>query len=189
MPRSVDRCDAAIHSCRFPLVAGAVQETCVPSLSPLEISLEAMSPSPAWAADPLAWYPVDWDTFEAAWHDVGCRALVDLAAAHPGERPYAAAFHLFYSDGQKILPPALAVNIETAVRHDHGYSTRFAPSEWRWDILDAASEAMQPWYRRITEEFYPLARAAAERDAGSGALEAAHDAAMARVCTLSVRVS
>ncbi|WP_432988625.1 DUF4303 domain-containing protein [Dactylosporangium sp. CA-233914] len=125
---------------------------------------------------------MDWDAFEAAWHDSGCRTLAGLAAVHPGERLYAAAFHLFYSDDNEILPPALAANTEAAVDQRSGYSTRFAPPEWRWDVLDAASDAMRPWYRRITEEFLTSAGNAAGRDAALDALAAAHDAAMARVC-------
>ncbi|WP_433089003.1 hypothetical protein ACQP1P_22170 [Dactylosporangium sp. CA-052675] len=125
---------------------------------------------------------MEWDAFETAWHDIGCHTLAGLAAAHPGERLYAAAFHLFYSDRGRILPPALAANTEAAVDQRHGYSTRFAPPEWRWDVLDAASEAMRPWYQRITEEFLNPVSDAAERDAALDALDAAHDAAMARVC-------
>ncbi|MFC4070497.1 hypothetical protein [Actinoplanes subglobosus] len=108
---------------------------------------------------------MDWDGFEEAWHDNGCRVLAGLAAGHPGESLYAAAFHLFYDDGTTILPPALAANTETAVHDRDGYSTRFVPPEWRWDVLDAASEVMRPWYERM-----------------SGESGAAHDAAMARVC-------
>ncbi|MGW4499220.1 hypothetical protein ACWENR_11490 [Micromonospora sp. NPDC004336] len=126
---------------------------------------------------------MDWDTFEAAWHDSGCRSLSDLAAAYPDERLYAAAFHLFYSDGMQILPPALAVNSEAEVRQEDGFSTRFAPSEWRWDVLDAASDAMRPWYRRLSEEFLGSVGADADLDAAAAeTLEAAHDHAMARVC-------
>lgn len=66
--------------------------------------------------------PVDWDAFETAWHDSGCRTLAGLVTSHPGERLYAAAFNLFYADGKKILPPALAANTEIAVRHVHAYS-------------------------------------------------------------------
>lgn len=140
---------------------------------------------------------MDWDGFENAWHDHGCRALADLA----GEPLYAAAFHLFYADGTQIVPPALAANTEAAGYDD---STRFAPPEWRWDVLEAASEAMRPWYQRLTEEFLtpggatlpahgaalpahdaalPAHRAALPaHDAALPALEAAHDGAMARVC-------
>jgi len=125
---------------------------------------------------------VDWNAFETAWHDSGCRALTDLAAAHPDEQLYAAAFHLFYSDGVKILSPALAANTEAAVHQDHGYSTRFAPPEWRWDVLEAASESMRPWYQRLTEEFFASVSTDAEQDAALDALEAAHDGAMAGVC-------
>ncbi|HEY3502033.1 MAG TPA: DUF4303 domain-containing protein [Actinocatenispora sp.] len=125
---------------------------------------------------------MDWGTFETAWHDCGCRALADIAAAHPGERFYAAAFHLFYLDGAEILPPALAANTEAAVHQRHGYSTRFAPSEWRWDVLDAASNAMRPWYRRLSEEFLAPASAGSERDQAMSVLEAAHDSAVAKVC-------
>jgi hypothetical protein len=125
---------------------------------------------------------VDWDAFETAWHDSGCRTLTDFAAAHPGERLYAAAFHLFYSDGAKILSPALAANTEAAVHQNYGYSTRFAPPEWRWAVLDAASDAMRPWYQRLTEEYFAPASTDAEQDAALDALEVAHDAAMARVC-------
>ncbi|SCL56305.1 hypothetical protein GA0070606_2584 [Micromonospora citrea] len=125
---------------------------------------------------------MDWDAFEAAWHDNGCRSLAGLAAAHPDERLYAAAFHLFYSDGVQILPPALAANAEAEVSRDHGYSTRFAPAEWRWDVLDAASDAMRPWYHRLSEEFLGPAGTDADRDAAMETLEAAHDDAMARVC-------
>lgn len=125
---------------------------------------------------------MDWDAFETAWHDSGCRALADLVAAHPDEQLYAAAFHLFYSDGVKIFSPALAANTEAAVHQHHGYSTRFAPPEWRWDVLDAASDLMRPWYHRLTEEFFAPASTDAEQDAALDALEAAHDGAMAGVC-------
>lgn len=125
--------------------------------------------------------PVDWNAFQEAWHDSGCRTLADLAAAHPGERLYAAAFHLFYSDDSQILPPALAVNTEAAVHRDNGYSTQFAPSEWRWDVLNAAGDPMRPWYRRLSEEFLATGTDA-ERFAAMDALEAAHDAAVAGVC-------
>jgi hypothetical protein len=125
---------------------------------------------------------VVWQAFEAAWHDSGCHALAGLAAACPGERLYAAAFHLFYADGTVILPPALAANTETAVRRNDGYSTRFTPPEWRWDVLDAASDAMRPWYQRLTEEYLAPATNDAERDLALDSLWTAHDAAMARVC-------
>jgi hypothetical protein len=82
--------------------------------------------------------------------------------------------------GTQILPPALAANTEAAVHDD---STRSAPPEWRWDVLEAASEAMRPWYQRLTEEFLtPGGAALPAHDAALPALEAAHDAAMARVC-------
>ncbi|MFC7245817.1 hypothetical protein ACFQO7_25355 [Catellatospora aurea] len=125
---------------------------------------------------------MDWDGFEAAWHDGGCRALAELAAAFPGERLYAAAFHLFYGDGTQILPPALAVNAESAVRHHGGYSTRFAAPEWRWSVVDAASDGMRPWYRHLTDEFLTPVDGTDEVAEALGTLEAAHDAAMARVC-------
>lgn len=125
---------------------------------------------------------MDWGAFETAWHDNGCRVLSDLAGANPGERLYAAAFHLFYSDGAQILAPALAANTEAAVNEEHGFSTRFAPPEWRWDVLDAASDAMSPWYQRLTEEYLAPAATEAEQDAALDALEAAHDSAMANVC-------
>jgi hypothetical protein len=125
---------------------------------------------------------MDWGAFETAWHDSGCRVLSGLAAAYPGERLYAAAFHLFYLDGVQILPPALAANTEAAVHGDREESTRFTPSEWRWDVLDAASEAMSPWYRRLTEEYLAPAATDAEQDAAMDALEAAHDTAMANAC-------
>ncbi|GAA0909649.1 hypothetical protein [Virgisporangium aurantiacum] len=116
---------------------------------------------------------MDWTAFETAWHDTGCRTVADLAAAHPDERLYAAAFHLFYNDGAQILPPALAANTEGGAAGD-----RFAPPEWRWDVLDAASEAMRPWYLRLTDEFLT----GADDDEALDSLDAAHDAAMARVC-------
>ena len=125
---------------------------------------------------------MDWDAFETAWHDTGCRCLADIAASHPDESLYAAAFHLFYSDGDKILPPALAANTEAAVHQSDGYSTRFAPPEWRWDVLDAASEAMRPWYDRLTKELLGSGSADVAQDEAINALEAAHDGAMARVC-------
>ncbi|MFB9830757.1 DUF4303 domain-containing protein [Actinoallomurus acaciae] len=125
---------------------------------------------------------MDWSAFETAWHDIGCRTLTDLATEFPDERLYAAAFHLFYLDGEEILSPALAANAESAVRDDAGYSTRFAPPEWRWDVLAAASEAMSPWYRRLAEEYLAPATTEAEQDAAMDALETAHDTAMAGVC-------
>lgn len=124
---------------------------------------------------------MDWGAFEAAWHDSGCRILSDLAGSYPGERLYAAAFHLFYMDDVQILQPALAANTEAAVHEDHGYSTRFSPPEWRWDVLDAAKDAMSPWYHRLTEEYLAPA-AEGEEDAAMNALEVAHDTAMAGVC-------
>ncbi|MFI0452398.1 DUF4303 domain-containing protein [Actinomadura sp. 6N118] len=125
---------------------------------------------------------MDWSAFETAWHDSGCRILSDLAAAYPGERLYAAAFHLFYSDDVQILPPALAANTEAAVHKNHGDSTRFVPPEWRWDVLDAASDAMSPWYHRLVEEYLAPATTEAEQDAAMNTLESAHDSAMAGVC-------
>lgn len=127
---------------------------------------------------------MDWDAFETAWHDYGCHTLADLAAAHPGERLYAAAFHLFYGDSTCILSPALAANTEAAVHEvvvdeNHRYSTRFNPPDWRWN---AESDPMTPWYERLTEEVQAAAGTEAERDAESDALWAAHDGAMARVC-------
>ena len=119
---------------------------------------------------------MDWDAFEAAWHDVGCRTLTDLAAAHPGERLYAAAFHLFYGDSTQILTPALAANTEAAVHANFGYSTRFDPPDWRWDVLDGHSDAMQPWYQRLTDE------AVASAGEVTDEVWVAHDGAMARVC-------
>ncbi|WP_433330698.1 hypothetical protein [Spirillospora sp. CA-294931] len=105
--------------------------------------------------------------------------MAELAAAHPGERIYAAAFHLFYVDDIQILPPALAVNSEAAVHESYGCSTRFVPPEWRWDVLDGVTEVMAPWYPRLSEEY--LADAS-DKDAAMAALESAHDSAMARVC-------
>lgn len=125
---------------------------------------------------------MDWDAFETAWHGIGCHTLADLAAAHPGERLYAAAFHLFYADDTQILTPALAANTEMAVHGNEASLTRFAPPDWRWDVLDAASDAMQPWYQRLTEEVPASAGTADERDAAFDALWATHDGVMARVC-------
>ncbi|BEL04608.1 hypothetical protein Q0Z83_027990 [Actinoplanes sichuanensis] len=110
---------------------------------------------------------MNWDAFETAWHDSGCRALASLADSHPDENLYAAAFHLFYSDGTTILSPAFAANADSAVHDRDGYSTRFVAPEWRWDVLAAASDAMWPWYQRMSEESPD---------------DTAHDAAMARVC-------
>jgi hypothetical protein len=124
---------------------------------------------------------MDWGAFQTAWHDTGCRILTDLAAAHPDERLYAAAFHLFYMDGTQILSPGLAANTEAAVHEDDGYSTRFAPPEWRWDVLND-NDAMAQWYHRLTEEYLAPATTEAEQDAAMDALEAAHDTAMANVC-------
>ncbi len=125
---------------------------------------------------------MDWDAFETAWHDSACRTLADLAAARSGERFYAAAFHLFYGDDIQILAPALAANTEAAVHRTDGYPTRFVPPEWRWDVLDAASDAMRPWYDGLTAEILASASTDAGREAASDALLVAHDAAMARVC-------
>lgn len=125
---------------------------------------------------------MDWGAFEMAWHDSGCRILSGLAAAYPGEQLYAAAFHLFYMDGTQILSPALAANTEAAVHRDRGYSTRFVPPEWRWDVLDAESDAMSRWYRRLSEEYLTPAATEAEQVAAMNALEVAHDTAMASVC-------
>ncbi|WP_242908902.1 hypothetical protein [Actinomadura terrae] len=123
---------------------------------------------------------MDWSAFQDAWHDSGCRIVAGLAAANPEESLYAAAFHLSYLDGEQILPSALAVNAESAVREDHGYSTRFVPPEWRWDAPPA--EEMAPWYRRLTDEYLVPATGEAERDAAMGELEKAHDNALAEVC-------
>ncbi|BCJ37264.1 hypothetical protein Athai_47670 [Actinocatenispora thailandica] len=125
---------------------------------------------------------MDWDAFETAWHDSGCRALAGIAAAHPDQPLYAAAFHLCYLDGTEILPPALATNTDTAVHQRYGYSTRFVPPEWRWPVLESASEQLRPWYRRLSDQYLAPAADDGQRDAAMAALEAAHDAALARVC-------
>jgi hypothetical protein len=76
------------------------------------------------------------------------------------------------ADGlDRVLPPALAADTEGGTDGD-----RFAPPEWRWDVLDAASEVMRPWYLRLTDEFLT------DDDEALDSLDAAHDAAMARVC-------
>jgi hypothetical protein len=117
---------------------------------------------------------VDWTGFEDEWRNEAARALAALTSANPGERLYAAAFHLFYSDGSQILSPALAANVESAVRMEDWGSTRFVPPEWRWDVIDAASAAMASRYEMLTKELV------ASPDPNAFLLE--HDRAMARVC-------
>ena len=117
---------------------------------------------------------MDWAAFEDEWRSEATRALAALTSANPGERFYAAAFHLFYSDESQILSPALAANVESAVRVEDWGSTRFVPPEWRWDVLDAASAAMASRYEILTKELV------ASPDPDGILLD--HDQAMARVC-------
>jgi hypothetical protein len=118
---------------------------------------------------------VNWRRFEHEWYAHACRALAALAEANPAERLYCAAFHLFYADGRKVLPPAFAANAETSVRIDAHGSTRFAPPEWRWDVIDEASAPMAGQYEALSAE---LVFGRHEADA----LLDDHDHAMARVC-------
>ena len=86
-------------------------------------------------------------------------AIAQIVRAHPDEQIYAAAFHLFYSDYSQILTPALAANAESAVtlhteKSGTSWSTRWVPPDWKWDVLDAASDAMKPLYSKLTEEMH-----------------------------------
>ncbi len=89
-----------------------------------------------------------------AWLSVSSRALRHVIRSHPSESFYAAAFHLFYADCQQILPPALAINAESfvTIHEDHGstWTTRWAPPEWNWDVLDEVSDELKPIYTRLT---------------------------------------
>lgn len=119
-----------------------------------------------------------WEALESAWCTEASRSLVALADANRADVLYAAAFHLFYADGAKILSPAFAVNAESAVRIHAWGSTRYVPPEWRWDVVDDASHAMAGAYERLTRDVrWPDDTVVAE-----------HDLAIARVCrTLTTR--
>jgi len=118
---------------------------------------------------------VDWRNFEQQWFAQASRALSALAAANPEERLYGAAFHLFYSDGAKVLAPAFAANVESAVRVEAWGSTRYEPPEWKWDVIDEASAAMASQYEALTAEFV------GHQDRSDAILND-HDHAIARVC-------
>jgi len=94
---------------------------------------------------------------EVAWFSAAESAIAEIAREQHDEQIYAAAFHLFYADDSKVLPPALAANTESAVvthQEEDGYSwsTRWAPPEWRWDVLDGASNEMRPLYAELSSE-------------------------------------
>ena len=127
---------------------------------------------------------MDWKAFENAWSIAATTAIVSTVRANPDERFYAAAFHLFYSDRTKMLPVALALNTEAHVANadlTSAYgSTRWAPPEGRWDVLDGASESMCEHYAELS------ARTA--RDEWE-AVEREHDAAIARVARRLTRAA
>jgi hypothetical protein len=75
------------------------------------------------------------------------------------EEIYAAAFWLFYADYTVIFPPALAANAKSAVsvRSDKSgttWSTQWSPAEWKWNVLDAACNALTPLYETLSEELH-----------------------------------
>jgi len=121
---------------------------------------------------------VIFDNIETGWMQEAGRALAALVRAHPQERIYAAAFHIFCADDLQILPPALAANAESAVilnKNGFTWSTRWAPPGWRWDVLETASDAMRPLYAELSQRFYSASVTAWEK-----ALTL-HDDTMARV--------
>jgi len=96
------------------------------------------------------------DDIKTRWLQEAPRAIADVIRAHPREEIYAAAFHLFYADYTVIHAPSLAANAESAVAlHSNNsgitYSTRWMPPEWRWDVLESASEALNPLYGKQSQ--------------------------------------
>ena len=96
------------------------------------------------------------DDIKTRWLEEASRTIAQLIRAFPKEGIYAAAFHLFHADYSKILSPALAANAESAVvvhsdKTGAAWSTRWAPPEWRWDVLDAASDALTPDYEKLSQ--------------------------------------
>lgn len=95
------------------------------------------------------------DEIKKEWLFRGSRAIREIILEHPSESFYAAAFHLFYSDYRQILAPALAINAESfiEIHNDQGstWTTRWAPPEWNWPVLDDACNAMKPVYSKLSE--------------------------------------
>lgn len=119
------------------------------------------------------------DQIETAWLRVAAAAITRVVRANATETFYAAAFWLFYCDYTTMGAPALAMNAESAIAlhqtNDDAWSTRWAPAEWRWPVLDEACDAMQPHYTRLSD-----AMAAAPHSAWDE-LITAHDRMIARV--------
>lgn len=103
------------------------------------------------------------------------RGLSELVRQHPDEVFYAGAFWILYCDYTIISAPTFGVNAESTVKDE---SDRWAPAEWRWDVLQAVLDGMEPYYKRLS------ASLAGASDADWEAVMAANEQLIGRVSRL-----
>jgi len=75
------------------------------------------------------------------------RGLAELVRQHPGEVFYAGAFWILYCDYTNIATPTFGVNAESTLE-DEG--DRWAPAEWRWDVVKTVNDEMEPFYEKLS---------------------------------------
>jgi hypothetical protein len=89
---------------------------------------------------------VDWDRLEHVWLQSVIDAISVTATENSAERFYAGAFWLLYGDHRTIQPPAFGMN---SVNSEP--DIRWHPPDWRWSVIDTASERVAPLYRPLLE--------------------------------------
>ena len=90
---------------------------------------------------------------ESAWHDATASAIVSQVMNFPDEEFYAAAFWLCYVDYTLFGTPCFAMNTEShsAVSAAEGSEgMRWSPPNWRYDVIDHATQAMTPHYSTLS---------------------------------------
>lgn len=88
---------------------------------------------------------VDWQRIERTWFQAAADAIVATVEANPTERFYAGAFWLLYGDYTVIRPSVFGLNAE-----DSDPDIRWHPPDWRWAMIDAAHERVDPLYEPLT---------------------------------------
>jgi len=101
------------------------------------------------------------------------RGIAELVRLHPNEVFYAGAFWIFYCDYTVISAPTFGVNAEGTLEDE---SDRWAPAEWRWDVVKSVLDGMEPFYERLS------AALAGASDGEWEAVMAANEQLIGRVC-------
>ena len=86
---------------------------------------------------------------ESQWPVQIRRGLAALSRSFPNEVFYVGAFWMLYCDYTVISAPTFGVNSksEAAAKPDD----RWAPAEWKWDVVQDIHDAMEPLYEKLSK--------------------------------------